>query len=291
MENGFSKSQLEEILKKKPEIFRSKIITIKPKLEIFQDLGFTQAEIADLVTRNPWLLRSNFTPRISVLKRILGSNANVCRVLKISTPLLAFDLELFFVPNIDFLKSCGICSSQIERFVYFNPLLFLIKPESLRETVERVDALGVRRESNAYLYAVQALNALPGEEWDKKVEVFRSLGISYNEILSAFRRAPLAFVRSERKIKEINQMLRRVDACFIAKHPEVLNYSIELRIKPRLKVYEILERKSLFGTKPKLNTFFKLPQKGFVSRYVDPYSKELGDDVSRVFKTNRPSSS
>lgn len=288
-ENGFSKSQVEQILKKMPLLLNSKLDrTFKPKFQVFQDIGFEQEEIADIVAEDPWLLKKRLAPSISVLKTVLGSRDNVCKALRISTRFLKHDLEKTMLPNIELLKSCGVSSSQIEKLVYNYPLVLLNKPENLRETVKRVDELGFSRESNMYIYAVQVLKSLSREKWETKLECFRSLGLTEDQILSAFKKFPPAFTKSESKIEEFGKVLLNrddVDASFIAKHPYLLAFGIKKYIEPRLMVYDVLESKNVFKKKPNLANFLKIPSAAFISRYVLPYADELGD-VSKLFKTH-----
>lgn len=278
---------MKEILRKKPDLVNSKFdITFKPKFQIFQELGFSQDEITNAIATDPGLLQRRLAPSISVLKRVLGSIDNVCKALKISMRFLKHDLEKTMLPNMEYLKSCGVCPSQIGKTMYNYPTFLLMKPENLRETVRRVDELGVSRESKMYIYAVHILSSRSRENWEIKLKCFRSLGLTEDQILSAFKKFPPAFAKSERKIKEFGKVLLcrdDVDASFISKYPELMNYSIKKRMEPRLMVYEILESKNLFGRKPNLANFLKLPPPSFLSRYVLPYSDELGD-VSLVFK-------
>ncbi|GKV44038.1 hypothetical protein SLEP1_g51270 [Rubroshorea leprosula] len=291
-ENGFSKSHIDEILKKGPYVLCSKLNeTIKPKLKILQDLGFSQNEIADILAANPWIftrsLDCRLAPSISVLRSVLGPSADVCKALKVSAWYLKYDLEKTMIPNIEFLQSCGVSSQQIIGSVYTFPRLLLHKPENLRDFVKRVDEMGVSRKSKMYFYAVRTLSSMNREKWENKLKLFRNLGFSGDQVLSLFRRAPHAFAVSETKIKEVCEMFlarKNLDASFIFEHPELLIHSVKGRLEPRFAVFEILERKNLLRRKPKLTTLLKISQQQFMARYVLPYSNELGD-VSMLLRT------
>ncbi|XP_041017094.1 uncharacterized protein LOC121259537 isoform X2 [Juglans microcarpa x Juglans regia] len=49
------------------------------------------------------------------------------------------------------------------------------------------------------------------------------------------------------------------------------------RLKPRLRVLEILEKKNVLNRKPRLSTVCKIPEKKFLNKFVLPYSKELAE--------------
>ncbi|CAA2938090.1 transcription termination factor MTERF2, chloroplastic-like [Olea europaea subsp. europaea] len=88
-ESGFSKAQLEKVVKTQPGLLSASIDnTIKPKIKIFQDLGFSANDIAEIISNDPVILHRSadkrFTPSLSVLTSLLGSSAEVAKVLKIS---------------------------------------------------------------------------------------------------------------------------------------------------------------------------------------------------------------
>ncbi|XP_041017096.1 uncharacterized protein LOC121259537 isoform X4 [Juglans microcarpa x Juglans regia] len=124
------------------------------------------------------------------------------------------------------------------------------------------------------------VSSMSEENWELKLELFRSLGFSEKDILDVFRRVPQVFAVSERKIKEVTGLLfsaRNVDISYFVDHPELLICSVERRLKPRLRVLEILEKKNVLNRKPRLSTVCKIPEKKFLNKFVLPYSKELAE--------------
>ncbi|CAI9771354.1 unnamed protein product [Fraxinus pennsylvanica] len=104
-ESGFSKSQLERVVKTKPGLLGASLEkTIKPKFKIFQDLGFSAEDIAEIISNDPANLHrsadSRVRPSLAVLKRLLGSSAEN-RVTAKHGCNLHFGLHLFF--NLSFL--------------------------------------------------------------------------------------------------------------------------------------------------------------------------------------------
>ncbi|KAJ7965691.1 Transcription termination factor like [Quillaja saponaria] len=282
-EIGFSQTHIEEVVTKAPVLLSSSLEkTIKPKIKLFQDLGFTSADIAEIISGDPWILTrsvdNRIGPSILVLKSILGSNKDVCRVLKISGWFLKHDLEKSMMPNIEYMKSIGISSSQIAKYVFNFPRFFLLKLESIQECVKRVDEMRFDMKSKMLLHAIRAMSSMTVENWNLKLKLFRSLGFTENDILTVFRRVPQVFAVSERKIKDVTELLlsvRNHDISFVVNHPELLVCSVERRLKPRLEVIEILENKNLFQKKPSLTTVCKISDKEFLVKFVIPYSDEL----------------
>lgn len=282
-ESGFSKSHIEEVVKRVPTVLLANLEnTIKPKIKIFRDLCFSPTDIADIISADPWILTrsadNRLVPSILVLKSIMGTNDNVARVLKISGWFLKHDLEKTMLPNIEFMKSCGISSSQIIKYVFNFPRFFLHKPKSIMDYVKRVDELGFDRKSKMFLPAIRTLSAMTMENWELKLKVFLSLGFTEDDILAVFRRVPQVFAISERKIRGVTEVVLshgNLDISFVVNHPELLICSVERRLKPRLDVLKTLEKKNLLSKKPMLTTLFKISDKQFSKKYVVPYIKEL----------------
>lgn len=282
-ESGFSKSHIEKVIKKIPRVLSASLEnTIKPKIKIFQELCFSPSDIADIISGDPWILTrsadNRLVPSILVLKSIIGSNADVVKALKLSGWFLRHDLEKTMMPNIEFMRSCGISSSQIVKYVFSFPRFFLYKPDRIVEYVKRIDEMGFDRNSKMFLTAIRTLSSMTLENWELKLKLFKSLGFSENDILVVFRRVPQVFAVSERKIRKVTETLlswRSHDISLVVNHPELLIYSVERRLKPRLDILEILEKKNLLHKFPSLIVACKISDKQFSEKYVVPYLNEL----------------
>lgn len=284
-ESGFAKTHIEEVVKSLPRVLSSNLAsTIQPKIKVFQDLGFAPNDIGEIIASDPWVLKrsadNRLGPSILVLKSILGSNAGVVKVLKISGWFLKHDLEKTMMPNIELMKRCGISSSQIVKYLFNFPRFFLLKTESIQDFVKKVEEMGYDGKSKRFLSAIRTVSSMTEENWELKLNLFRSLGFSESDILAVFRRVPQVFALSEGKIKKVTELLLSawsIDISYIVNHPELLICSIEHRLKPRLQVLEILEKKNMLKKKPCLTTVCKITDKKFSDKYVLPYSKELGE--------------
>ncbi|KAK8649121.1 hypothetical protein V6N13_129857 [Hibiscus sabdariffa] len=239
-ESGFSKAHIEEAVKRMPDLLSFSLEkTIKPKVKIFGDFGFSNNDVADILVRDPWIFTrsvdTRIVPSISYLKSVLGSDADVVKLLKSSPWFVAFDLQKTLMPNIEFLRSCGVSWSQIVSYVFNFPRFLLLKHESIRQYVKRLDDLGFDRNSNMFLVAIRTLSSMREETWEQKLELFRKLGFSQDDIMSTFRKAPQVFAVSERKICEITEFLHtrnNLGVSFIVSNPMVLGFSLERRLKP-----------------------------------------------------------
>ncbi|XP_073142763.1 uncharacterized protein [Henckelia pumila] len=281
-ENGFSKTHLEKILMSRPCLLSSSLERIiKPKVRIFHDFGFSSSETARIISKDPTILYSSaknrVIPSLAVLKSIIGSRTNVAKVLKKSTWFLSVDLKKNLLPNVKFLESCGIPRKLIINHIFFCPRFFLLKPEVLRKCVDKVNEMGVTRSSKSYIYAVRIISSMSNEIWEHKLQAFRILGFSEDDILKVVRKAPQVFCVSEEKIKNISELLLatgKYNTLCIVNRPTSLMYSSE-RYKPRLQVLKHLENSNLLDEWPSLGILCGMKDEEFLKKFVDPYFSKV----------------
>ncbi|KAL2515106.1 Mitochondrial transcription termination factor family protein [Forsythia ovata] len=258
--------------------------TMKPKIKIFQDLGFSANDIAQIISNDPSsLYRSadnRFTPSLSVLKRFLGSSAEVARVLKISGWFLKLDLKKTLVPNIEFLKGCGVGMDQIVKQIYNFPRFLLHRPEDMKKFVKKVDEMGTSRSSRLFIHAVRVISSMTDENWELKLKHFSDLGFSEDDILKMFKKSPPVFAVSQRKLKEVKEVLlatEKYDISCIVNDPTSFVCSVEKKIKPRMQVLGILDSRNLIKKWPSLATITRMPESKFLEKFVQPYLNEVGE--------------
>ncbi|KAL0352365.1 UNVERIFIED_CONTAM: hypothetical protein Scaly_1625200 [Sesamum calycinum] len=231
-------------------------------LSFLKESGFSGTQVEKVVMYRPEFLLANLEklsspkssvnnrliPSLSVLKGLMGSNAEVAKVLRTSGWFLVIDLEKTLVPNVEFLKSCGISIEQIIRLMPIFPRFFLHKPKVMRKFVEKADEMGVDRSSD--------------------------------DIMRVFRSAPMVFSVSEKKIKKIVEVLLetgKYDMSCIVNNPTSLMYSVENRYKPRLQVLEVLEKRNRLKNWPGFGTMHIMSDKKFFEKFVAPYLDEVGE--------------
>ncbi|KAG8377343.1 hypothetical protein BUALT_Bualt08G0023300 [Buddleja alternifolia] len=282
--SGFSNPQLEKTVKSRPELLSADLDKIiKPKIKIFQDFGFSPSDIPEIISKEPLVFHcsanNRIIPALSVLNGLLGSVPEVAKLLKLSGWFLVLDLEKTLVPNVEFLKSCGISMDQITKLIYTFPRFFLHKPQVMKTFVDKADAMGVDRSSGMFIHAARVAGSMTNETWELKLKTLRDLGFSEDDILRAFRNVPFVFAVSAKKIREVTELLLgtgKFDMSCIVNYPTSLLYSIEKRYKPRIQVLTILEEKNLIKKWPSLGTFHLLSDAKFFNKFVHPHLNEVG---------------
>lgn len=281
---GFSRTQFESALQRAPCLLFSSVDNIKPKIKIFQDAGICPSDIVKIISSDPLILTrsadNRLFPSITALKSVVGSFADVSKILRLCGWFLRTDLDKTLIPNVEMMKSCGVPSRQIARYLAAFPRLFLVKPEKLKGFIDRVDGMRVDRGSLVFLPAIRTVSSMSPERWELKLGVFRSMGFSDQDMVSIFRKVPLVFTVSEKKLKEVSKVLLEIgkaDTAYLVARPELFMLSAECRLKPRLQVLRILESKNLLKRKPNLTTTCKISEKVFLNKYVFPYLDVVGD--------------
>ncbi|CAL9124089.1 unnamed protein product [Musa acuminata var. zebrina] len=117
-QNGWSDAQVMKLTQKAPKLLRAKVeTTLKPRMRSLQDMGFSVAEIVQLVSKWPTILFNNIQPNLNFLRSLLGSNERLLKACRRNGFLLNSNLPRKIEPNISLLRECGISNERIARMV------------------------------------------------------------------------------------------------------------------------------------------------------------------------------
>lgn len=120
------------------------------------------------------------------------------------------------------------------------------------------------------------------------MKFLKDVGFSEAHILSMFRRCPKVFATSERKIKEVTELLLNLgnlDISTVAQQPLLLTYNATRRIRPRLEIIGILKSKGLLARQPKVTSVCHLTDESFVQRFVIPYASDIGEAAEKYISS------
>ncbi|XP_047979206.1 uncharacterized protein LOC125221122 [Salvia hispanica] len=294
-QNSFSTTQLQRLVRSDPRILTASAeAAVKLKISIFRDFGFPPEETAKIMSSNNAIIHSSaekkIIPQLSTLKALLGSNSEVVDLVKRSVWHMTVDLEKLFIPNVDFLKNCGVKMEGIRILLRHFPRCLLLKPELMREAVEKAREMGVDENTKTFVYAVRAIASFRKESWEAKIQGFRDLGVSDSEVVEIFRRSPLVICTSLEKCREIKRLLLgtgRFETADLISDPPTFLCSVERRYKPRLEVLEVLESKGLIKRWPKLSLICRWTDERFFGAFVRPYADQLGEGFVEKYFASR----
>ncbi|XP_057794573.1 uncharacterized protein LOC131010888 [Salvia miltiorrhiza] len=286
-ESGFSSTQLEKLVKCKPRILTAPFEDeIRSKFKIFRESGLSPEDIAHITSSNQVILqlsaKNRIVPSLSLLQSFLGSESDhqdVARLLKKCPWFLTVDLGKILMPNVEILKGYGVALADIRRILFCFPRFMLVRPEIMRKSAEKAEEMGASRSSRMFIYGVRSFASMSDEAWQRKLRAMREMGFSDGDLAAMFGKAPMVFLVGVKKIRKVKQLLvatGKFDTSSIVDHPCLLGCSIERRLKPRLRILGILERKKLIGKWPSLGTIYTMSNPNFLDRFVWRYSEKVG---------------
>lgn len=286
-ENRFTSTQLQKIITYDPRILGFSAERIDSKLQVFRDLGFSSEEIAKLMTSNQSILHSavknTINRSVSLLKSLLGSDDDVARLLRRSGRFAVTDLKKTLVPNLEVLKGHGVPMERVLHHLRSCPGCFLIKPDCFKKSVDMALEIGVPWSSSLLPRAASVLAAMGDGMWEAKLQAFREMGFSDNDVLTMFRRSPCLFSIPLDKVKKKVELLvgcGKYNISSIVSDPVSLTCSLEERLEPRVQVFLILESKNLIKW-PSIKSVY-MPDDKFLERFVRPYSRNVGYAFSNM---------
>eukprot|EP01018_Ginkgo_biloba_P036400 Gb_35262 [translate_table: standard] len=217
-ERGFTDAHILNMVTSRPKVLASSVHkTLQPKLRVFEDLGIVGNELGRLISKNPTLLRVSverkFIPGISFLRKMLGSNDNVVKVLMRHPWILRVHIEKKIKPNYIFLQSIGVDDKFLLNLFMRKTRFFLSTEALVKDVVNTVDKFGVSRHSGIFPYAIFVVCSMNKTTLERKIEFLISLGLSKEEVLVAFRKSPFILAISEEKLQNHMDFLVKTLKC------------------------------------------------------------------------------
>ncbi|KAE8794277.1 hypothetical protein D1007_30995 [Hordeum vulgare] len=197
---GFSGAEVAAVVARDPQLLCSSVErTLSPVVAGLAGLGLSPSEITRLalLTGVPFRCRS-VVSGLQYCLSFFGSSESLLGALK-SGSILGSDLERVVKPNVAFLRECGLRACDIAKLYVLSPSPLNIRTERIRTAAGWAEGLlGVPRGSRMFRHALQAVAFLSEEKITTKVEHLKKLfGWSDAEVGAAFSRAPSLLSRSE----------------------------------------------------------------------------------------------
>ncbi|KAH7652693.1 mTERF domain-containing protein mitochondrial protein [Dioscorea alata] len=273
---SFDDSQIKKLVSLYPKALCCNVErNLKPKFEGLQSLGFSGQELVHLILSNYMVLGCNFErnvrPKIEFWKEILGSFELMSKSLRGKQCLLSFSLEQRALPNLAFLREFGVSDERITLIVQRHPKFLAQKPDELRELAEKVEGMGIRRDSRMFVWALNTLRMVSKTKFDGKLEVLKSLGWAEADFLLAFQKNPIFLTVSETMLKKKIDFLVNEAGCKpseLAQNPTLLMFSLEKRLIPRFHVMQVLKSKRLNNGNYSLLSTMSYSEKMFVKNFL-----------------------
>nr|CAB3458630.1 unnamed protein product [Digitaria exilis] len=253
--------------------------TLVPRVAELHEVGLSRDEIARLVPLAPKSLRSSFLrSNLEFWLGELGSFAKLLLVLRRCSSLLTADLDKIARPNVALLRECGMDISKVAATDRYSSMLFIINPRYLKDSVQRVEEMGIHRAAGVFRYALALFAFTDKEVIAMRIQLLHTLGFSKDDVLAIVRKQPAVLGLLEKKVRaNLNFLMKDVglEASYIVQRPVLLLYSVERRLLPRHCLLKVLKEKGLL--KGELSYYFtaSMAEKDFVKKFVLPFKNHV----------------
>ncbi|XP_028804122.1 transcription termination factor MTERF9, chloroplastic-like [Neltuma alba] len=281
-EHGLSKSQISNIVRKRPSLLLANPKEILlPKLEFFHSIGISRSDLARILAADPTVLtrslEKQIIPSYHFLKSVLLSDEKVASALKRTSWIFLEDHSKKLLPNLSVLRATGVPESCLALLLAHFPEALIQKNDQFVKTVEEIKEMGFDPTKSTFVLAIHVM-AGNRSIYNRCYEVYQRWGWSEDEILMSFRKHPNCMLLSEDKItKAMDFLVNKMGwpSGMIARCPVVLFFSLEKRIKPRCSVVQALRLKGLIKKTLSLSTVLLPDKKRFVEKYVAKYENQV----------------
>ncbi|KAK8938349.1 hypothetical protein KSP40_PGU015617 [Platanthera guangdongensis] len=281
---GFDKSNIALMAAKQPILFSfHPEKCIKPKLDLFIAAGFTGNFITNLFSKYPSILTHSLerklSPNLHLLMTTLGGDRKIVGTsIDRCTPILVSDLKKNVLPNIEMLREHGVPATNIAKLIGWWPRAITQKHDRFSKTVALLEDMGFDPSNTLFIQGIQVNVGLTQPTWERKLQLYYSLGWSQEETLSAFKKCPSSLLISEEKVRKVVAFFvenLKWEPSRLALQPILLRFSFEKRIVPKYAVFNILSTRGLLGTNMSFSTLLRMSESTFLKKYVWKYSDTI----------------
>ncbi|XP_016444284.1 uncharacterized protein LOC107769572 [Nicotiana tabacum] len=282
--SGLDKTHIKKLVSSVPALMLCDVNKhLKPKIEVLQELGFSVSDLVQIISNSGKFFTTRVDcytrPNVDYLRKLLGNDDSVVKIIKRNHMVLAYALHEVMPPNISFLQNIGLSCVDIEKLMFWNPVLLVQKTEWLEDVVSRVEKkYHISRGCPMFLYGIYALASLKESTLEKKFGIFRSFGWSDSDIFTLVQKHPACFSKSEDKLKNALSFFMKelgYESNYLVSHPTFFTYSLEKRIMLRHNILKLVSQKKLTNCSRSLYTVVLWSELKFLESYVLPFKDEM----------------
>ncbi|VAI41363.1 unnamed protein product [Triticum turgidum subsp. durum] len=173
--------------------------------------------------------------------------------------------------------------------------MFTAKPGRVLAMVACAEGIGVPRGSGMFRQALHAVSYISEDKIAAKVDYLKkTFRWSDAEVGIAVSKGPFILVSSKDTLKRRSEFLISevgLEPAYIARHPSLLSYSLEGRLRPRCYVMKFLTENRLLKRHTCYYTFVKATEMEFLDKFICPYKEaapHLAEDYAAACKGEVP---
>lgn len=245
-------------------------------------MGLSRQDIVKIIIREPFVLarslKGHIIPVFDFLENLFGSKEDAAIVFKRCPLISRYTVKNYLALNIATLRDVGVPDSRISKLAIRCPFMIMTQPHRLKAAAAAVKELGLNPKLSVFGIAVTIMGWSSRSTWEAKLDVFRSYGLSDEEIYAAFKKQPMFLTLREKKVRVTMEFFIK-KLCWspskLLTMPGVLLLSLEGRIIPRLSVLHVLVSEKLLKKCPSINSMLKISEKSFVQKFMVKYHDEF----------------
>ncbi|KAJ4962011.1 hypothetical protein NE237_021921 [Protea cynaroides] len=289
--HGLNSTHITNLITKYPPLLLvDPVKTLKPKLEFFQSLGFSQPDLAKFLSSNKTILFSSLQkqiiPTLNFLKTFIHTNENLIIVLKNSSRVVGCNIKKILEPNVETLRSYRVPDFNISKLIIIQPKSLTLSVLRFKDVAAQVSNIGFDPNSRSFILAICSLSVMSQQYWDMKREIFKSFGWSDDEFRLAFKVQPMVMLTSVKKLRLLMDFFVKdlhLKPSAVAKCPNVFLLSLEKRIIPRCSVLRVLMSEGLIKNDVNIVSVLNLNKQSFDKKYVTRYEEQV-PEVNKAYK-------
>ncbi|XP_019058670.1 PREDICTED: transcription termination factor MTERF8, chloroplastic-like [Tarenaya hassleriana] len=291
-ENGFSESQIKIVVSQRPRILQcDPEKTLKPKAEFLFSKGISKLDFTRIVLEEPTALSRSLEkymmPLFDFLKGVMGSEELVARAVRSCPYVFSSNIRKTLELNTKKLQNTGVPQARIAMLVTHQLRAITLKASWFDEALTRVREMGFEPTEPNFVNALATIGWCGKSVWERKMNLFRSYGLSDPEIMKGFKKQPMIMKYREENTKtKMNFFIKRLHWCphKVMMAPHILLPSLEKRIIPRLSVLHLLVTRGEIEEKEISSAmrFLKMAEREFVEKFVAAYK----DRIPGILETN-----
>ncbi|KMZ64985.1 hypothetical protein ZOSMA_33G00130 [Zostera marina] len=153
--------------------------------------------------------------------------------------------------------------------------------ESFAKGVEKTIGLGIEPGNvSSFANTVGVLSYMTLSTWERKMMLYKSLGLSHEEALTMFKNQPSCFALSDKRTKIKMDFFTQklgISPSRLVSYPNIFLLSLEKRIFPRCCVLKLLITKGFIQTI--LLYHFRMTAQNFFHTFVEEYKDRVPEIV------------
>uniref|UniRef100_A0ACD5ZC31 Uncharacterized protein n=2 Tax=Avena sativa TaxID=4498 RepID=A0ACD5ZC31_AVESA len=288
---GVSSTDVATLVARDPRLLSAKVDkTLAPIVAELTDLGLSSPDIARLLSFAPLQFRCrSIVSKVQYYLPLFGSSENLFRALKHGSYMLGRNLERVVMPNVAFLRECGLCDRDIAKLGIQVGRMLTTNPERVQAMVACAEGLGVPRGSAMFRHMLQAVAFFNEKGIAAKVDYLKkTFRWSDAEVSIAISRGPFMLRRSKESLQLKSDFLISevgLEPAYIARLPAMITYSLEGRVRPRYYVVKFLKKNGLQARNWTFDTIVKASEKVFIEKFICPHKEaapHLAQDYAAV---------